>query len=549
MKQKHIFLLATVFLFSCNFLHRKANNAIRFAQTNYADKPEMSLDTLMSISNPENLPKKLLAEWALYYTYSLYQLDSIPPSDSIINIACDFFYNSNSKTEDGNAHFLRAYVLKDTNPDEAIDAYKHSISCLRGTDEMNVLGVAAYNIGYLYYLDENYVEALKYHRKAERSFVSIKNDVNLAYTYREIANVKDLQKISADSVLKYFDKAMLIFDTLDYKDDYFDVGLYKATTLMYRTDRLDEAKELLYEVYNHFDQDPYYHIRLSSLYRVRNEYDSAKHYLELSGSDTTNIYAKTTYYKLESLVHAMGGNYAQAYKSMNNFVDNRMKAIDETKKHQLYRIDKRFDFKDKELENTRLRVRNRSIVAYLALLATVLLGTIMFFMFVSFKRRKAELTYQLQIESLKNKHHEKRQLLIQTLKARTENALLISGMESKIQKLTVNDILAEVKSYSSIPEAQWQKFVEDVNIVGNDFLCTLTKSFPTLTLSDKIVIALISLNVDITDACILLNINKNTMYRRRNTIKERLQLDKSVDLDLWIKDYIEKQSIATIGSC
>ena len=549
MKRIFVFCFVAFSMLSCNFFHRKAYHAINFARANYADQSQLALDTLMRISNPEHLPAKYFADWALYYTYTLYQLDSIPPNDSIINIACEYYYNSKHKEEDGLAHFLRAYILKENNPDEAIEMYKHTIACLRGTDELNELGVAAFNIGYLYFLDENYIEALKYHRKAERCFKEIRSDVNLAYTYREIANVKDLQKQSVDTVLYYFDKAMFVFDTLNYKDDYYDVGLYKAMTLTYRTDRLDEAKQLLYDVYNYFDRDPYYHIRLSHLYVVRNEYDSALHYLQLSGSDTTNIYAKATYYKLESNVHAMAGNYSKAYSSSVNYIDNRLKVIDETKKHQLYRIDKRFDFKNKELENSDLRVRNRTILAYLSLLAAILLVTIMFFMYVSFKRRKADLNYQLQLEKLKNQHQNKRALLVETLKARAGNALQLSALEAKVQKLTVSDVLNEVKGFSAIPEVLWPKFIEDINVVGNDFICSLTSAFPALTLLDKIVIALISLNVDITDACILLNINKNTMYRRRNTIKERLQLDKSVDLDEWINDYIEKQNIATIGGC
>ena len=58
--------------------------------------------------------------------------------------------------------------------------------------------------------------------------------------------------------------------------------------------------------------------------------------------------------------------------------------------------------------------------------------------------------------------------------------------------------------------------------------------------ADKIVIALTSMKIDITDSCSILGMNKNTMYRRRNTIKERLRLDKTVDFETWIHERVAR---------
>lgn len=529
-------------LYSCNSSQREAKNAIQYAQQNLWDSAQKSLDTLMTIANPNNLSKELYANWALYYNYSLYQLDSLPQNDSTIKIACDYYRNTNDNLKNGLSHFLHANILKTNAPDEAIDAYKIALLKLKDTKEENVMGVSAYNIGYLYFQDENYAEAIKYHRMGEKYFKAINNEYNLAFSYREIGNVMDFQKLSVDSVLYYFDKASYIFKKLKGETDYHDMQLYKATTLMYRTDSLDLAKQLMYKVYNYYDRDPYYHIRLSNLYIERNEYDSALHYFTLSELDTTNVYAKTTYYMLENRLHVMEGNYEAAHKSLKKFIDNRMKSIDETNKNQIYRIDKRFDFQEKKIENSRLRVHNRNIAIYLSLTAVVLLITTMVLMWIAFKRRKTSLTYQIEIQKLRHLHNTKREILMQTIKSRTENALVINNMGTKIQRLSPNEILNEIQGFSTIPENQWEQFISEINAVGNDFITALSSIYTNLTLSDKIVIALISLKVDITDACTLLNINKNTMYRRRNTIKERLGLDKSVDVENWIAEYMQMQS-------
>ena len=68
----------------------------------------------------------------------------------------------------------------------------------------------------------------------------------------------------------------------------------------------------------------------------------------------------------------------------------------------------------------------------------------------------------------------------------------------------------------------------------NNSLERLSELYPAITQADKIVVSLILLQLNISDSCIVLGLTKNTMYRRRNTIKERLGLDKSMDLEIWL---------------
>ena len=94
-----------------------------------------------------------------------------------------------------------------------------------------------------------------------------------------------------------------------------------------------------------------------------------------------------------------------------------------------------------------------------------------------------------------------------------------------------------------LTEVEWQSYIDEVNLIFNNFIEKLSLDFPTITIADKIVIALITLQLDITSTCSILGINKNTMYRRRNTIKERLNLDKSVDLEEWLLEKVSQETI------
>lgn len=68
----------------------------------------------------------------------------------------------------------------------------------------------------------------------------------------------------------------------------------------------------------------------------------------------------------------------------------------------------------------------------------------------------------------------------------------------------------------------------------NNPLERLSELYPAITQANKIVTSLILLQLNISDSCIVLGLTKNTMYRCRNTIKERLGLDKSMDLEIWL---------------
>ena len=63
---------------------------------------------------------------------------------------------------------------------------------------------------------------------------------------------------------------------------------------------------------------------------------------------------------------------------------------------------------------------------------------------------------------------------------------------------------------------------------------------PQLTQPDLIVITLISLQINITDSCILLSINQNTMYVRRIRITKHIGLKSVTELENWVFQNVVK---------
>ena len=85
-----------------------------------------------------------------------------------------------------------------------------------------------------------------------------------------------------------------------------------------------------------------------------------------------------------------------------------------------------------------------------------------------------------------------------------------------------------------LTESVWQHYIDEVNCLFDNRIVSLQKKYIHLSQNDLIVIALVCLKVSIVDSFVLLDMNKNTMYVRRKTIKKRLDLGADVDLDKWI---------------
>ena len=100
------------------------------------------------------------------------------------------------------------------------------------------------------------------------------------------------------------------------------------------------------------------------------------------------------------------------------------------------------------------------------------------------------------------------------------------------------EFIEEISKQSTLSEKDWADFVKEVDNLFDSKISELKNEFNNLTDADCIVISLICLKINIPDSCLLLDMNKNTLYNRRKTIKLRLNLDADRDLDKWIVDYV-----------
>lgn len=549
MQGKYLFLIFGLVLFflilslgSCA-KRKSTNESIVSIEKIMPDHPDSAFVWLDSLSQLKSLRPVDVAAHRLLTAYALFlSEDSAVRIEPALN-ALEYYKGSGLLREEGLSYFLYGHALLENGEiDQGVIYMKRSISSLVNTDEYNLLGLANYYIGYNYSLDAVYQKALSRLKLAVIYFRHAHERVNEAYAYREIANAFDLGRYPVDSALIYFDKAKSLL--LQEKDTsgYYDVHFYRAITLLNRTKRFSEAKTDILEVYRYFNNDRYYHNKLSFAYARCGQADSAMYYYQLSKHDTVNIYSEMAVNMAGAYAFMASGDYKNALDAFLKYDINKTKVFDEAQKNQLYRIDKGYDLSEKEKENSALRVRQRNMVMQFGLLTIVVLILVISFLITLFRRKREQAKYREERIKLLASMERKRLVVHAKIQTRMEAALRLSRLDAKY-RLGVSDpksFLDEILSYSVLRESEWMDYVDEIDMVCNNHISGLAAEFPALTNADKIVIALTSMKIDITDSCSILGMNKNTMYRRRNTIKERLKLDKTVDFEAWIHERVAR---------
>ncbi len=151
---------------------------------------------------------------------------------------------------------------------------------------------------------------------------------------------------------------------------------------------------------------------------------------------------------------------------------------------------------------------------------------------------KQQLEFEVKTKQVEN--DKKLKILHTNLQNKIDNTLQFKKLQTNLSKTEKKEeFIADITRQSVLTDVEWQFYIYEANELFEGNIMKLREEYPQLTDADMNVIALICLGIDIGNSIILLDYsNSNTMYMRRMRIKNHLGLDKSTDLELWIKDKI-----------
>ena len=278
--------------------------------------------------------------------------------------------------------------------------------------------------------------------------------------------------------------------------------------------------------------------------------DSARCYLDILAQDTTAKDWSTTQFSLweSQYLHALGRDRS-AYLELLDLYNRTTARTEQQIRTQTYAIAQRYDNEAERAKNLQLELEKQHLYFSLAAIIALVLIAIIAAIIIWQKRHTRALLEKAQTRQKMALMREELELRRDTLKRVIEQRV---RMNKSLQEAILHqqkdaelpqwaDEFIQLSTFTS--PSQWNEFVEEFNACYEHVLSHLQEQYPSLKTVDIKVISLIILGIDNADICLLLGLAKNTVWNRRNRIKQAIGLDGDTNLDWWlINEYSTKQT-------
>jgi len=504
--------------------------------------PDSAYQILLSIKTPQDLPEEDYAAWCLHYTHVRYKLNMDIPSDSLVLTALNYYSSSRLYKYTAQSYYLLGRLSLDRRDNkQAMRYFKEALYHLNNSNEFDLIGLTEFSIGQLYITDEINNQAFIHYRNSLHYFKLSNNKKYQAYAYRALSDIYCRLKVDFKLVLRLNNASIITAkeagDTLSYYRNLSrrgellsDIDYYKS--ISYLTIGYKRLPEL-----RHGNA-----AFLAFIYAQLHNRDSTEHYIKQSLEGSISDDNKLLIYLANANVNNTEKNNSFRYlEKAYNLQDSLYKV---GVKNQLTRIDKQYDLTQRIKENDKLKIDNQSKIIVISLLVMCVLAGLVVFLIFRTRQKQKQASLELRNQQLEFKNHrivyeneQKRKLLMLKLQNRIKNTLRYNRLKVGYHENQKHDeFLLEITQQAVISEKEWNRYMEEVDLLSDGKIKELMSTVPKLSALDMIVICLISLGVNINQSCSLLDMNVPTMYQRRKRIKARIGFKE--DIEIWTKTNI-----------
>ena len=316
---KYLFGLLFLFLLACS---RAGEHEALFRQVESVvnDHPDSAMVLLESIQNPERLPERDWAYWALLTTQAKDKLYIRHTSDSVINRVVDYFDGFiffRYRHEKALAYFYKGRVHEDLGDvKKALEAYLKASDFVKGTGDYKLTYLIESYLGDIYVHQGANDLALKYFNKAKEAAERSKDSLNIAYTLVYLARGHGKQENWTQA--SDFYKQAIKIARQSQNIDVVLIGMQELASVYARQDSLISALNLMkrtveleikYDITHDFSTD----LVIGNIYRKLCQVDSALFYLEKAlGSE--NIYTRRSTYQALYYLYIEADSLSKAIK-------------------------------------------------------------------------------------------------------------------------------------------------------------------------------------------------------------------------------------------
>ena len=407
------------------------------------------------------------------------------------------------------------------------------------TRSNQLLGLTRFHLGNTSESEMLYEIAGSYYHKAIPLLMQGENAVYLACAYRDIARTMALTGGEQDSVLWYFAQAKQYAQTAQSDVLLLDIDAYRYQ-LCYPdsvTQRLAVCKELAEKHGAHARYS-----EIVELLLAQHATDSAAFYLErLQPKDSSYAYwFEQSYAYLQSKVLRQRGKNDKAYEVLLDLYDRKIEELQRDAGARTYALSLHYDVAREqqlaqEAQRERQWQRKISLVLVLLLVLVVALSLILWHYWQHRRREQAAA-----LQALQDKYAQQLQLALERLKQKVNLT-----REMELQRLRGNEpeFPKWLQTYRdeqlTLSKESIDELIDSVDRALDGAISRLRKDYPALTESDMQFAILTIIGASDPDMGILLNVQKQTIYHRRQIVRKHVNPDID-DIDAWLRAYVLK---------
>ncbi len=545
MRMKNIFLFAflSILFFSCRE-NREATEQMNRAETLLPIYPDSAYAILEGVELPDKLNERQFARWCMLYCRAADKLYKDMLYTEQIDRALGWYKSHGTAEEQA---WIGLYLGRSFAEDKlfipATKAYSEALDLAKKKHLYNVAGYICSYMADLYtYTGQGSEERRKYEEAADyfkragniRSYAFALRDISRTWVFEDSLSLALELMLKADSIVTNLN------DSIGMASIANGLGnIYK------HLDQIDKAKSYFFRslAYDTIEQTPTY-MALSHMFLNNGLLDSARFYLEKTGSTSRNPYVYSDRLYTNYMIEEEDNNPLEALQYLEQYCEA---------KDSLYDLQIQVDIIDAEKRHDSLTViqDNQKLHSIIYLLSGLILiasltGTL-FYLHKDRKRldkinkqqrlldEKEQLLVKLQKEIRQNetinanaKQEENKQIREKMLQAKKEILVL------KCEKLQHSSLFQELKERSNnkkkygqtLSEQDWELLKEQIDSACPNWQAAV-QDVETLKKAEIETCYLSFLNISIKSEAMLLDINPDSANKRRLRTRQSLGLTNS----------------------
>lgn len=451
--------------------------------------------------------------------------------------------NAQNRLQEAEELYLQGISSNNSSQYESSTVYlkqaEEILVCLPESPRRNqLLGLTWFRLGNTSESDMLYDIAQTYYRKSVPMLIPDSNAVPLSCLYRDIARTMAITGSSdRDSVLWYFNKAEEWAEAARSELLLLDIDAYRYQ-LCYPdsvSHRLSVCKRLAEEF-----NVPTRYSEIVELLLAQHATDSAAYYLErLQPTDSAYTYwFEQTYAYLNSKILRQRKQTDKAYSVLLDLYDRKIDELQRDAGARTYALSLHYDVaREQQLvqEAQREKQWQRKILSILVLLLVVLV-TLFVVIWRFWQQRRREQAAQMQ--ALRDKYVQQLQLALERLQQKVNLT-----KEIELQRMRGNEVEFPkwLQTYRDeklvMNKESVDELISSIDKALDGAISRLRAEYPALTESDMQYAILSIIGASDTDMSIVLNVQKQTIYHRRQIVRKHVEPNID-DIDAWLRKYV-----------